>query len=94
MSQDKLIHCSTATNITDEGKRKYVTAVEKFDAFSQVRNNVIFEQAKFSRRNQLKGELIEQYITALYHLVDSCDYGMQKEEMRDRIVMGIRDKVS
>ena len=82
-----------STNITDEGKKKYATVVEKFDAFFQVRKNVIFERARFNRRNQLDGESIEQYITVLYRLVDSCEYGTLKEEMlRDRIVVGIRDQ--
>jgi hypothetical protein len=81
-----------STNITAEGKKKYATVLEKFDAFFQVRKNVIFERARFNHRNQLEGESIEQYITALYRLVDSCEYGALKEEMlRDRIVVGIRD---
>ena len=32
-------------------------------------------------RCQNEGESIEQYITALYYLVESCDYGNLKEEM-------------
>ena len=80
-------------NITDEGKKKYATVVEKFDALFQVRKNVIFERARFNRWNQLDGESIKQYITVLYRLVDSCEYGTLKEEMlRDRIVVGIRDQ--
>ena len=58
-----------------------------------MRKNVIFERARFNRQNQLDGESIEQYITVLYRLVDSCEYGTLKEEMlRDRIVVGIRDQ--
>ena len=38
-------------------------------------------------------ETSEQYITALYHLVENCAYGDLTEEMiRDRLVVGIRDK--
>ena len=82
----------TSTNITEDDRKKYATVLAKFDAFFQVRKNVIFERARFNRRNQLEGQSIEQYITALYRLVDSCDYGALKEEMlRDRIVVGIRD---
>ena len=35
---------------------------------------------------------MEQYITALYSLVETCNYGTLKEEMlRDRLVVGIAD---
>ena len=50
-------------------------------------------KAKFNRRNQLPGETVEQYISELYALVETCEYGNLTEEMlRDRIVVGIRDE--
>ena len=64
----------------------------KFDAFFQVRRNMIFERARFNRRNQLPGETSEQYIMALYTLAANCNYGALETEMiRDRLVVGIRD---
>ena len=81
-----------STNISEEDRKVYNSVMAKFDEFFKVRKNVIFERAKFNRRNQLPGETAEQYITALYSLIESCDYGNLKEEMlRDRIVVGIRD---
>ena len=51
-----------------------------------------FEHMHFNRRNQLDGKSAEQYITALYGLVKTCEYGGLCDEMlRDRIVVGIRD---
>ena len=82
----------TSTNIIAEDRKKYDSVLAKFDQFFGVRKNVIFERAKFNRHNQLPGELAEKYITALYHLVESCDYSELKEEMlRDRIVVVMRD---
>ena len=53
---------------------------------------VIFERARFNRRNQLKGEPAEQYITELYRLVETCEYGnLTPERIRDRLVIGILD---
>ena len=47
---------------------------------------------KFNRRNQLEGETAEQYITVLYGLLETCDYGDMADQMlHDRIVVGIRD---
>ena len=57
-----------------------------------MRKNVIFERARFNRRNQSEGEPAEQYITVLYNLAENCKYGGLKNEMiRDRLVVGIRD---
>ena len=82
----------SSTNITEADREKYNSVVAKFDAFFQVRKNVIFERAKFNRRVQREGESAEQFITALYSLVETCDYGTLKDEMlRDRIVVGIRN---
>ena len=82
----------TSTNISAEDRKKYSEVIAKFDAFFQVRKNVIFERARFNRRNQRPGESIEQYITALYGLLKSCEFGTFKEELlRDRIVVRILD---
>ena len=54
---------------------------------------MIFERAGFNRRSQRPDESVEQFITSLYSLADSCDYGSLLDEMiRDRIVVGIRDQ--
>ena len=81
----------TSTNAADN-RKVYNTVLAKLDGFFQVRRNVIFQRAKFNRRNQLDGESAEQYITALYSLVETCEYGALKEEMlQDRLVVGIKD---
>ena len=65
----------------------------KLDDFFKVRRNVIYERARFNKRNQLAGESAEKYIMELYSLVENCDYGTLTSEMiRDRLVIGIRDE--
>ena len=82
----------SSTNISVDDRKKYSTVMGKFDEYFRVRKNVIFERARFNRRHQLPSETAEEYITALYHLVESCEYGGLKEELlRDRLVVGIRD---
>lgn len=82
----------TSTNATEDDRADYDRVMGKFDAFFQVRRNVIFERARFNRRCQLPGETAEQYIMALYTLVETCNYGALESEMiRDRLVVGIRD---
>ena len=82
----------TSTGILQESQKKYVDVIAKFDAFFKVRVNVIYERSKFNCRDQHDGEFVEQYISALYELVETCEYGRLRDEMlRDRIVVGIKD---
>ena len=82
----------SSTNVTADERKVYDTVLEKLDGFFKVRRNVIFERARFNRRNQLGTESAEQYIMELYRLAESCNYGDLKDEMiRDRLVVGIRD---
>ena len=82
----------TSTNITKADRKKYETVVSKFDEFFQVRRNVIYERARFNRRDQRDGESAEQYITVLYELVKNCNYGEFRDDLlRDRLVVGIKD---
>ena len=82
----------TSTDISNDARRKYDDVINKFDSFFKVRKNVIFERARFNRWNQHEGETSEQYITVLYSLVESCEYGELRDEMiRDRLVVGIRN---
>ena len=51
-----------------EGQRKEYSAVSgKFYEFFKVRRNVIFERARFNKRNQLCRESAEQYIMDYIH---------------------------
>ena len=54
---------------------------------------MIYERAKFNSRVQRSGEPIDDFLTSLYSLAESCNFGQLKEELiRDRIVVGILDK--
>ena len=84
----------TSTNISEEERKNFVEVLAKFDAFFKVRQNVIFERAKFNKRTQLDGESAEQYITTLYHLAETCNYpqDIKSEMIRDRLVARIRNQ--
>ena len=81
------------TNATEEERMSYEAILAKLNGFFQVRKKHHFcERARFNRRNQLEGESVEQYITALYSLVETCDYGGLRDEMlRDRLLVGLYD---
>ena len=85
----------TSAGISDEDRKRYDAVMSKFDGFFKVQKNLIFETARFNQRNQGKGKSVEQYITALHHLVETCEYGDLRDEMlRDRLVWGIRDSTT
>ena len=82
----------SSTNPSEADLTDYAKILGKFNGFFKVRKNVIFEQARFNRCNQLEGETTETYIMELYTLAESCEYRETKEEMiRNRLVVGIRD---
>ena len=81
-----------STSPTEDEMKDYEAVLKKFDEFFAIRKNVIYERARFNRRNQLPGETAEQYIMALYSLAANCDYKtMEADLIRDRLVVGIRD---
>ncbi len=55
--------------------------------------NETYERFLFNSRDQNEGETIEQYITALRTLAQSCNFCtcLEKTLLRDRVVLGIRD---
>ena len=54
--------------------------------------NVIYEQMKFNQRIQQEGESVESFISDLYVLSETCNYGgLTNEMIRNRIVIGIPD---
>lgn len=77
----------------DEGEEEDFDQVLKlFDAHFVPKRNVIFERARFHSRTQEAGESVEQYIRHLYELAAHCDFHEKEEEIRDRLVIGIKDK--
>ena len=83
----------TLSSTNTPTRERYAAVMAAFDEFFQVRKNVIFERACFNRRIQREGEAAEQFITSLYVLAENCAYGdLAAEMIRDRIVVGIRDK--
>ena len=82
-----------STGLTEEERKQYATVLWKLDEHFKVRQNTIFERARFNRRYQQERESAEAYITELYRLSENCKYGDLRDEMiRDRLVVGIRNQ--
>ena len=77
-----------------EDRNNMAKIIEKFDQFTIGELNETFERYTFNSRNQEENESIDVYVTALRTLAKTCNFCdcMQDTIIRDRIVLGIRDK--
>ena len=78
----------TGFGITQEEREVYQSVKNKFDGHFVIRRKAIFERAKFNRRCQEKGEIVDSYITSLFCLAEHCEYAALHDENND---MGIID---
>ncbi len=79
-------------SLTEEEKRSYAAVTEAFNKHCVSKRNIIFERARFNKRNQEPGESVESFITAVHSLAELCDFGaLQEDLIRDQIIVGIRD---
>ncbi|UYV64657.1 K02A2.6-like, partial [Cordylochernes scorpioides] len=79
-------------NLSEAQINDYKLVASKFQDYFIGKRNVIYERAKFNRRSQGETEPVEEFITNLYVLAETCSYGSLKEEMiRDRLVVGVKN---
>ena len=79
-------------NLTQAQLASSVTIVNALNDYFLPKTNVIYERYKFNTRNQAHHKTIDEYVSALRHLVASCELGNLKDDLiRDRIVLGIYD---
>ena len=64
-----------STNITEEAKKVYETVCGKFDDFFKVLRNVIFERARFNRRNSWRENLLRSILWSCINLLKSVSMG-------------------
>ncbi|UYV69287.1 hypothetical protein LAZ67_6003116 [Cordylochernes scorpioides] len=77
----------------EEEATKLDSVLKAFDSHFCVRKNIIYERAKFNSRIQEDREPVDEFITSLYKLADSCEFeGLHEQLIHDRIVVGVRDK--
>ena len=78
--------------LSEDQKKSYDDVKRAFEGHCVSKKNVIFERARFNKRNQEPGEGAEAFITAVHSLAEHCAFRDLREELiRDRIVVGVRD---
>lgn len=78
--------------LTDEQRQQYDAVKTRFDRYFVPKKNVIYERAKFNKRVQQPSETVDAFLTSLYALAESCEYGeLHDKLLRDRLVVGLKD---
>nr|CAI5822632.1 unnamed protein product [Callosobruchus analis] len=75
----------------NEDKEKLSVVLEKFETHCSPTKNLVYEHFKFFKREQLPGETVDQFVTALRQLASTCDFKEKDILIRDRIVLGVKD---
>lgn len=79
--------------LSEADKKNFDKVKSAFETHFVGTHNVIYERAKFNLRMQEQGESAESFITSVHTLAENCKFGALRDELiRDRIVVGIRDK--
>ena len=64
----------------------------KFEEHCEPKKNASYERYKFFSRAQESGESIDQYVTILRKLCETCEFGTLKNSLiKDRIVLGVNN---
>ena len=65
----------------------------KFDEYFILKRNVIHERASFHQQNQNSGESVQTFFRSLYEWTEECDFIDKEEQIRDRLVIGLFDRL-
>ena len=80
------------SSLTADERKVYRTVMAVFDTYFTPRRNVIHERAQFHQRQQKDSESVEEYVRALYELAKYADFADKDNTIRDRLVLGARDR--
>ena len=82
-------------DITKEDRKKTKTILEAMKKHFEPQVNVIYERYIFNTTDQESTEGVDQYVTKLRQLAESCDFRTLNDELiRDRIVLGTKDSAA
>ena len=79
---------------TETDRQVLSKIIEKFEEFCVGETNETYERFIFNRRNQEDNESIDQYVTVLRKLAQTCNFCncLTDSLIRDRFVLGIKDE--
>ena len=74
-------------------KDKIEPLIIRFNTYCELKRNITVIRYNFNTRNQRPGEGFESYYTELRNTVEDCEFGSLEDNLRDRLVCGIGDKI-
>ena len=81
--------------LTPEERASVTSSLKALEAYFKPKTNVVYERFMFNSATQSSEEGIDEFVNRLRKMASSCKYGALTDEMiRDRIVIGVRDKAS
>ena len=81
--------------LTPEERASVTSSLKALEAYFKPKTNVVYERFMFNSATQSSEEGIDEFVNRLRKMASSCKYGALTDEMiRDRIVIGVRDKDS
>ena len=78
--------------LTAAQQKDFDAIVKKFDDYFIPRHTVIHDRAKFRQCHQKSGESVEAFYRSLLRLSENCGFREEEEEIRDQLVIGMKDK--
>jgi len=66
--------------------------IAALDGLFLQKHNIIFERYQFYGAQQQPNEGIELYVDRLRYLITSCEFNDEEQMLRDRVVLGTKDK--
>ena len=79
--------------LSDEDRKNPQIIVEKLAEHFAPARNVLYDRYVFHSASQQQNESVDQYVVRLRQLGKACKFGALEEEMiRDRLVLGCKDK--
>ncbi|KAJ8886013.1 hypothetical protein PR048_012219 [Dryococelus australis] len=76
-------------SLTDESK--YVEVIAAFHQYCQPKKNTVFEWYLFNKIVQSEGRTFDSFLIQLKMQATFCEFGKEKDVIRDRIVLGVND---
>ena len=78
--------------LSDDDEKNYAAVKKSFDEYFSATRNVLYEVCKFCKRRQGERESVEAYVTSLYTLSDTYEFGERRDrEILLQLIIGVRD---
>lgn len=91
---EKGIELYNTFNLQEADRNNLTRVLQCFEEYCVSKKNIVYETFKFSNRIQQEGEKFGSFLTEIKKLNQTCEFGTMIDRMvRDRIVLGINDKV-